>query len=123
MVWPNSKNNGELIVLIQSVTNTYPRAWVAEVGELYKVDLPSSRLLQPSFIAGKPIEYCSAPLDNRPNTLIGALQSCDKENNTFTILVIACTLPVTPCETERSSSQLKLLKTYLHSTMTENRLS
>ena len=31
--------------------------------------------------------------------------------------------PVTTCETERSNSQLKLLKTYLRSTMTEERLS
>ena len=39
------------------------------------------------------------------------------------LLTIACTLPVTTCENERSNSQLKLLKSYLRSTMTEKRLS
>ena len=32
-------------------------------------------------------------------------------------------LPVTACETERANSQFKLLKTYLRSTMSEERLS
>ena len=50
---------------------------------------------------------------------------CDKDDfpNISILLAIACTLPVTTCETERSNSQLKLLKTYLRSTMTEERLS
>ena len=38
-------------------------------------------------------------------------------------LRIACTLPVTACETERANGQLKLLRTYLRSTMPEERLS
>ena len=37
--------------------------------------------------------------------------------------ILACTLPVTTCETERANSQLKLLKTYLRSTMSEERLA
>ena len=91
---------------------------------MYKADLPSPHLLSTEFRRWKS-KYSSAPLDHRPNTLEGALQSCDKEDfpNIFTLLVIACTLPVTTCETERSNSQLKLLKTYLRSTMTEKRLS
>ena len=55
-----------------------------------------------------------------------ALQYCDEDAfpNIYVLLVIACTLPVTTCETERrSNSQLKLLKIYLSSTMMEERLS
>ena len=43
--------------------------------------------------------------------------------NIKSLLQIALTLPVTPCECERSFSQLKLLKTTLRSTMSERRLS
>lgn len=109
--------------LIPFIAATYSSASVTEVGELYKADLPSPQLLSTEFRHWK-AEYSSAPLDSRPNTLVGAVQSCDKDfPNIFTLLAIACTLPVTTCESQRSNSQLKLLKTYLRSTMTEKRLS
>ena len=69
MVWPNSKTKVKLIVLIQSVTDTHPRALVAKGGELHKADLPSSHLLSAEFYCWQ-IKYCSAPLANTPNTLI-----------------------------------------------------
>jgi len=121
---PIQQTKVKLLGLIPSVAATYPPASINEVGELYKADLPSPHLLSTEFRRWK-TKYSSVPLDNRPNTLEGALQSFDKEDfpNIFTLLVIACTLPVTTCETERSNSQLKLLKTYLRSTMTEKRLS
>ena len=101
-----------------------PTSLVTGVGELYKADLPSPHLLSTEFRRRKG-KYSSASLDHRPNTLEGALQFCDKEDfpNIFILLVIACTLPVTTCETERSNTQLKLLKTYFRTTMTEKRLS
>ena len=120
---PVQQTKVKLLGLIPSIAATYSPASVTEVGELYKADLPSPHLLSTEFRRWK-TKYSSAPLDNRPNTLEGALQSCDKDfPNIFILLVIACTLPVTTCETERSNSQLKLLKTYLRSTMTEKRLS
>ena len=114
----------KLLGLVLSVAATYPPASVTEIGELYKDDLPSPHLLSTEFRRWK-TKYSLAPLDHRPNTLQGALHSCDKDDfpNIFTLLLIACTLPVTTCESERSNSQLKLLKTYLRSTMTEKRLS
>lgn len=103
---PLQQTKEKLLGLIPAVAAP---ASVAEVGELYKADLPSPQLLSTEFRRWK-TKYSSAPLHNRPNTLEGALQSCDKEDfpNIFTLLVIACTLPVTTCETERSNSQLKL---------------
>jgi hypothetical protein len=43
--------------------------------------------------------------------------------NIHTILRLICTLPVTSCECERSVSALRRLKTYLLSTMGQERLS
>ena len=59
------------------------------------------------------IRCTSIPLDKtpRPNTLQAALQYCDKD--AFPTI----TLPIP------TNSQLKLLKTYLRSTMTNGRLS
>ena len=55
------------------------------------------------------------------------LPRCDEDDfpNISVLLAIACTLPVTTmsCETDRSNSQLKLLKTYNRSTMTQERLT
>ena len=121
---PIQQTKVKLLGLIPSITTTYSHASVTEVGELYKADLPSPHLLSTEFRRWQ-TKYSLVPSANRPSTLEGALQSCDKEDfpNIFTLLVIACILPVTTCETERSNSQLKLLKTYLRSTMTEKRLS
>ena len=43
--------------------------------------------------------------------------------NIHTLLKIVCTLPVTSCSCERSISGLKRLKTYLRSTMGQERLN
>ena len=114
----------KLLGLIPSVATTSSFSSVEGVGELYKTDLPSPQLLSTGFSRWK-AKFTSIPPDKRPDTLGGALQACDKDAfpNIYVPLVIACTLPVTPCETERCNSQLKLLKTYLRSTMTEQRLS
>ena len=47
----------------------------------------------------------------------------DSFPNIMVLLTIACTLPVTVCEKEHSNSQIKLLKNYLRSTMSEERLT
>ena len=121
---PVQQTKIKLLGLIPSIAATYPLASITEVGDLYKSDLPSSHMLSTEFRRWK-IKYSSMPSDQRPDTLGGALLSCETEDypNIFVLLTIACTLPVTTCENERSNSQLKLLKTYLRSTMTEKRLS
>ena len=71
------------------------------------------------------MKFAPLPSQKRPSTLQEALECCDEDAfpNIKVLLVIAFTLPVTTCETERTNSQLKLLKTYIHSTMSEERLS
>lgn len=48
---------------------------------------------------------------------------CELFPNLWIALRIACTLPVTVASAERSFSELKLIKTYLRSTMAQERLS
>ena len=114
----------KLLGFIPFLAASYPLASIKEVGDLYKADLLQPHLLSTEFSRWKS-RFTSTPVANRPDTLKKALQVCDEDDfpNISIMIVIACTLPVTPCETERSNSQLKLLKMYLHSTMTEERLS
>ena len=60
-----------------------------------------------------------------PHKLVDALHSCSELQfpNLHVLLQVALTLPITSCESERSFSQLKLIKTSHRSTMTNNRLS
>ena len=59
------------------------------------------------------------------NKLVDALRECSviQYPNLHVLLRIALTLPITSCESERSFSQLKLIKTAQRATMSEKRLS
>ncbi len=59
-----------------------------------------------------------------PNKLVDVLDACSSLQfpNLSVLLRLALTLPVSSCECERSFSQLKIIKTYLRSTMTGSRL-
>lgn len=63
--------------------------------------------------------------DEKPKSIITALEKCKKQlfPNIHTLLRICATLPITTASGERSFSTLKRLKTYLRSTMSEERLS
>ena len=60
-----------------------------------------------------------------PAKLVDVLDACDctRFANIHILLQLALTLPITSCESERSFSQLKLIKTAHRSTMTSKRLS
>ena len=60
-----------------------------------------------------------------PDTIIDSYAACPEAfyPNIKVLLKIFATLPVTTATTERSFSVLKLLKTYLRSTMSETRLN
>lgn len=57
--------------------------------------------------------------------MISSLAYADDEffPNLRQLLIIGCTSPVSSCEAERSFSALRRIKTYLRSTMGEERLS
>ena len=60
-----------------------------------------------------------------PKKLVDVLSACDSTSfpNIHVLLQLALTFPITSCESERSFSQLKLIKTPHRSTMTSSRLS
>ena len=63
--------------------------------------------------------------EDRPSSLAKALTMCDKTRlpNVHILLKLACTLPVTSCECERSFSVLRRLRPWLRASMTTPRLS
>lgn len=60
-----------------------------------------------------------------PTSLTEALKVCDKDfhPNLHQMLILMCTLPITTAECERSMSRLRILKTYLRSTMGAERFN
>lgn len=64
-------------------------------------------------------------VDKKPKTVIQYLQFCDEDlfPNVNKLLKLLCILPVTTCTSERSFSSLRRLKTYLRSTVSEDRLN
>ena len=60
---------------------------------------------------------------NSPTTAIKALEKCEAAffPNINVLIRVFATLPVTTCTAERSFSVLRILKTYLRSTMNEER--
>ena len=60
-----------------------------------------------------------------PFKLVDVLESCDvySSSNIHQLFTIALKLPITSCESERSFSQLKLIKTSRRSAMSAERLS
>lgn len=95
---------------------------LTEAVKFYSNDLPHSILF--------PTEYRMWVMKwkqqgSGPKKLVDALEACDSTSfpNIHTLLLLILTLPITSCESERSFSQLKLIKTPHRSTMTANRLS
>lgn len=96
----------------------------ADVIELYRDDLPSPELFSQELIRWK--QFCAdLPLDSRPVSLAQTLKLCRKTcfPNIHTLMKLACTVPVTSCECERSASCLRRLHTFNRASMTQNRLS
>ena len=94
--------------------------------DLYKDDFPHSTMLSTEYnvwvMKWKQQQSASADI---PSKLVDALHSCSELQfpNLHVLLRVALTLPITSCESERSFSQLKLIKTSHRSTMSNSRLS
>ena len=69
--------------------------------------------------------YAGKKERERPSSAGEALKECDKDlfPNIFVLLHIACTIPVTSCECERSASGLRRLNNFLRASMGKDRLS
>ena len=65
------------------------------------------------------------PKSQRGSTLATTIKKCDEDHflNIFVLPKIACTLPVTSCECERSFSAMRRHRTWLHSTMKTERVT
>ena len=104
------------------IEDTLPQN-LAQAVAFYELDLP-----HPTMV---PIEYrmwvrkWKQHTSDFPKKLIDVLQACDPVTfpNVRVLLQLALTLPITSCESERSFSQLKLIKTSRRSTIAADRLS
>lgn len=96
---------------------------VMDLAAFYQSDLPSSDNLDMELVCWQTKwDDHDGDLPTRPKE---TLVWCDPTYfpNIHTLLRIICTLPVTSCSCERSISGLKRLKTYLRSTMGQERLN
>ena len=61
----------------------------------------------------------------RPASPAAAIKDCDSDSfpNISVLLQMACTIPVTSCECERSASVLRQLNNYMQASMGKSRLS
>lgn len=98
---------------------------LAQAVQFYESDLPHSLMFPTEYRmwVRKWKQYDSS--SQVPKKLVDALQACSATEfpNLHVLLQLALTLPITSCESERSFSQLKLIKTSLRSTMSNDRLS
>ena len=99
---------------------------IEDLGSMYEDDLVSVNSLSSEFHSWyikwkqQEQEHCKASL---PTTLSSTLpQASFFFPNIKVLLLILCTLPVTSCSAERSVSGLKRIKTFLRSTMANERL-
>ena len=68
--------------------------------------------------------YIVMPADERPSSPAQTIKECDKDMfpNISVLLKVACRLPVTSCECERSASALHSLNDYMRAKMGKYRL-
>jgi len=90
----------------------------------YSADLPSPELFETELRRWKN-RFISKKVAERPSSAGEAIKECDKDMfpNIFVLLQIACTIPVTSCECERSASGLRRLNNFLRASMGKDRLS
>ena len=92
--------------------------------EIYREDLPSPELVSLEVTRWK-LRYEKMRAAKRPATPSAAIKDCDPLHfpNIRALLQLACTLPVTSCECERSASTLRRLNNYMRASMGQNRLA
>ena len=95
-----------------------------EALQKYGQDLPSPELFAAEFSRWKR-RFRDQPVDKLPASPAEAIKVCDPYMfpNVSVLLQLACTIPVTSCECERSASALRRLHNYMRATMGKGRLS
>ena len=90
----------------------------------YSSDLPSPELFEMEIQRWKN-RYMPKQYKERPSSAADAIKECDKDMfpNIYILLQIACTVPVTSCECERSASGLRRLNNFMRASMGKDRLS
>ena len=90
----------------------------------YRNDLPSHELMDAELGRWRN-RYMAMLPDKRPCSPAKAIKECDATDfpNISVLLTIACTIPVTSCERERSASALRRLNNYMRASMDKDRLS
>ena len=104
----------------------FTRDWKVKFQDLlslYKDDLPEPRYLSLELKTWE--NKWAMHKGPMPKSLATLLPLIDRQTfpNIFTVLKIAATTPVTSCSCERSISVLRRLKTYLRSTMAQDRMN
>ena len=91
---------------------------------MYEED-PPNPVLFPAEMQRWRKKYSVMPDDKRPSSPAQAIKDCNEVffPNMCVLLKLACTLPFTSCECERSASALRRLHNYMRATMGNNRLS
>ena len=120
---PLAQASARLLYLIPSILID-KEVEMAPAVALYQDDLPSSQLLEQELKHWK-LKWQGKSIENIPNSCAKAIKECDIDTfpNIHQLLKIACTLPVTSCECERSASVIRRLNTFMRSSMSEERLS
>lgn len=110
----------QLLGLVPSAIVAGTNVDIAEVPEMS--DLPIPQTLDIEY--DRWMRKWKSETD-KPDALQPALQACDPNIllNIHLLLRIACTIPVTSADNERSNSTLKLVECCLRTTMTTERLS
>ena len=119
-----AQTSAQLLELVPSVLCSGKEFDLSAAEQVYAQDLPSPELLQQELTRWKYV-HTLKPAKERATTCAKAIKECDRLlfPNLYILLQIACTLPVTSCECERSASTLRRLRNFMRASMTENRLS
>ena len=97
---------------------------IKDLVEMYGEDMPSPASFRQELLLWK-CKWRGFPQNELPDTPSNALSSAagPMYPNIYYILRAICTVPVTSCECERSVSVLRRLKTYLRTTMGQDRMT
>ena len=110
--------------LVPSVLYSATNVSFDDLVTFYDEDLPNLSLVATEILRWK-AKWEGQDAEDRPETLRTAIKQCDQDffPNMYTLLRLGYTLPVTSCENERANSALKKLKSFVRTTMGQERLS